>query len=468
MDPRYRAILVISSLLTFLWAVHVVWTVLLGTGADLTLYTRGVMVTGGGALAGFIVVWAAAALGNLRKSLKTGFEAEVVDEFGTGFEMVGADGKSMPFKLSLSKFLPQMVAPPSWPGLHPLEAELLGFLQGYRHWPISLKAQNVNSEASGGKEFTSLYEQAVARWQVIRHMPGSGPWHRVAALSKDLALVHAYREVRTTYPLWQVFKRDKVKFVSRCQPHGGITAFVISTFPAFRELKTSKDGNEIQKALLIAMRYHTNPTGLPLNSGPLARELVDFLWRADAQLQQLDVRELDHVTPEQLEDLRNNIKEQWLGLLSDLKPGAELTESETSLKLADGSVWMKQGALLAELATLLKPALRQALGLWETGGIEHPSWPHLSNVLLEEGLIANSYDGQAANNGCFTLLVGTQAWGPAVKLLVNVDKHVNLMRDWQALPSLAENPEVVMDGAQLTAHAQALAGNVDARLAELF
>lgn len=436
---------------------------------QLDIYINGIMVLGGSAFGGFMVVWAAAALGNLRKSLKTGFEAEVTDEFGTGFAMAGADGKPAPFKLSLSKFLPQMVAPPSWPGLHPLEAELLGFLQGYRHWPVDLKAQNKNQEASGGKEFASLYEQAVARWQVMRHIPGTGPWHRIAALAKDLALVHAYKEIRTTYPLWQLGKRDQVKFVARCQPHGGITAFVISTFPAFRELKGTAEGDAVQRALLVAMKYHDNPLMLPLNSGPLARELVDYLWRADAQLQQMDVRELDQLTPEQFEELRQNVKEQWLGFLDDLQPQAEFGGEVVCLKLQDGSIWLKQSALLAELALLLKPNLRQALGLWDTSAnLQHPSWPHLSHLLLEENWIANSHDGQAAGNGCFTLMLGAETWGPAVKLNLDLTKHATIAKTWQALPALERTPEIVMDGQQLAAHAQALAGNVDAKLAELF
>lgn len=469
MDPRYRAVLVISTLLIFLWTVHVVWTVLLGSGADLDLYSRGVVVMAGSAVTGFFMVWAAAALGNLRTNLKTGFEADAVDEYGTGFEMVGADGKAVPFKLSLSKFLPQMVAPPSWPGLHPLEAELLGFLQGYRHWPVDLRAQNIHHEASSGKEFASLYEQAVARWQVVRHMPGSGPWHRIAALAKDLALVHAYREVRTTYPLWQFSRRDEVKFVSRCQPHGGITAFILSTFPAFRTLKDTADGQEIQRALLVALRYHATPNLLPLNSGPLARELVDYLWRAEAQMQQLDVREMDQITPEQLEDLRKNVQEEWLGLLTDLAPEARLEDGVACLKLSDGSVWLKQDALLSSLASLLRPPLRQVLGLWDTGAnIRHPSWPHLCHVLLDAEMIANSHDGQAASNGCFTLMGGTQAWGPAVKLQPDPHRHTALLRQWQALPALPQPVEVVMDAQQLAAQAQAKAGNLDAQLAELF
>ena len=469
MDPKKRALWVIGSFLTFLWAVHVVWTVLLGKGLQLDAYMNGVMVLGCSVLAGFLVVWSAATLGNLRKNLKTGFEAEVTDEFGTGFAMAGADGKPAPFRLSLSKFLPQMVAPPSWPGLHPLEAELIGFLQGYRHWPVDLAAQNKNKQASGGKEFVSLYEQAVARWQIMRHMPGTGPWHRIAALAKDLALVHAYKEIRTTYPLWLLNKRDQVKFVPRCQPHGGITAFIFSTFPAFRALKGTAEGDAIQRALLLAMRYHNTPTMLPLNSGPLARELVDYLWRADAQLLQMDVREMDQITPEQLEELKVNMQEQWLGFLDSLEPQAVFGGEVTCIKLQDGSVWTTQSALLAEIALLMKPSIRQALGLWDTSAnIQHPSWPHLSNILQERGWIANQHDGQAAGNGCFTLMLGSETWGPAVKLQLDTLKHLNILKAWQALPGLDQTPEVVMDGQQLAAHALALSGNVDARLAELF
>ncbi|RYG62147.1 MAG: hypothetical protein EON60_00960 [Alphaproteobacteria bacterium] len=469
MDPRYRALLVISLLLMFLWAAHVIWTVLLGSGVNPDTYMQGVALLGGSSFIGFGVVWCIAWLGNLRNNMKTGFEADIVDEFGTGFEMMGPDGKPAPFKLSLSKFLPQMVAPPSWPGLHPLEAELIGFLQGYRHWPVDLAAQNVNQHASSGREFASLYEQAVARWQVMRHLPGTGPLHRIIALSKDLALVHAYREVRTTHPLKQFWLRDKVRFVARCQPHGGLGAFVLSTFPAFREIKGTPEGDEAQKALLVAMRFHATPTLLPLNGGPLARELVDYLWRADAQLQHLDVREMDQLTPDHLEDLKADIATQWLTLLADMKPSATLEDSPASLKLSDGSIWMRQDALLNELAPLLKPHMRQMLGLWDTSAnMAHPSWPHISNILLDLGFVANSHDGQAASNGCFTLMLGSQTWGPAMKLQTDPVKHASALRIWQDHSAMDVMPEVVMDAPQLAAQTRALAGNVEARLAELF
>lgn len=470
MGPAGRAVLVMSLLMMFIWAGHVAWTVLFGSGLDVATYARGVLLVGGGAVAGFALVWGATLLGDMRRNLTTGFEAGVTDEFGTEFQMATPDGKStVPFKLSLSKFLPQMVAPPDWPGLHPLEAELIGFLQGYRHWPVNLNAQNKHNEASPGREFTSLYELAVARWQVMRQIPGTTHWHRIVALAKDLALVHAYVEKRSSAPLWQVWKRDSVRFSQRCQAHGGLTACILSTFPAFRILKDSRDGAEIQRTLLVALRYHATPHLLPITSSPLARELVDYLWRADAQLQQLDVREIDQISPEQLDDLRANVSGQWPALLGELEPADHLDAGTTCLKLADGSVWLMQDALLQGLAPLLKPVLRQALGLWDTaGGLHHPAWPHLANLLQEAGLTGREHDGQNASNGCFTLLVGSQTWGPVLKLTPDPARYAALLKRWHDLPYLPQPAEVVMDLQQLTALTHVQAGHIDARLADMF
>ncbi|TKW60925.1 MAG: hypothetical protein DI628_08550 [Blastochloris viridis] len=470
MGPRGRAVLVMSLLMMFLWAAHVVWSVLLGTGLDTHRYAGSVLLLAGGALAGFVLVWAATLLGDMRRNLSTGFEAGVTDEFGTEFQMATPDGKSTtPFKMSLTKFLPQLVAPPDWPGLHPLEAELIGFLQGYRHWPVNLNAQNKRHEASPGREFASLYELAVARWQVMRQIPGATHWHRIAALSKDLALVHAFVEKRSSAPLSHFWKRDSVKFTQRCQAHGGITAFLLSTFPAFRAMKGTAEGEELQRTLLIALRYHATPHQLPLNSTPLAREIVDYLWRADAQLQQLDVRELDQMDAEQLDELRTNMASQWPALLNELEPASSLDSGTTCLKLADGSVWLKQEALLHVLAPLLKPTLRQTLGLWDTsGGLQHPAWPHLANQLQEAGFIAREHDGQNASNGCFTLLIHTHMWGPVLKLTPDAGRHTAVLKRWHELPSLPDQPEVVMDLQQLTAFAHVQAGHVDAKLSEMF
>lgn len=469
MGPKGRAVLVMSLLMMFLWAGHVMWSVLLGTGLNTQTYLHGISVLGGSALGGFVMVWLALLLGERRRKLATGFEAGVTDEFGTEFQMAQPDGRSLPFKMALTKFLPQTVAPPDWPGLHALEAELIGFLQGYRHWPVNLNAQNRRQEASPGREFASLYELAVARWQVMRQIPGSTHWHRIAALAKDLALVHAYTEKRSSAPWLHIWQRDTVTFSQRCQAHGGLTAFILSTFPAFRALKGTPDGDTLQRTLLVALRYHATPHLLPVNSTPLAREIVDYLWRADSQLQQLDVRQLDQMDAEQLDELRTNLLTQWPALLGELEPAASLDPAAPCLKLADGSVWLKQDTLLHLLAPLLKPNLRQTLGLWDTsGGLQHPAWPHLANQLQDMGLVAREHDSQHASNGCFTLLIGSLSWGPVLKLTPDAGRYTTLLKRWHELPALPEQPEVVMNLQQLTAFAHVQAGHVDAKLAEMF
>lgn len=390
-----------------------------------------------------------------------------MDEYGTGFAMSGPAGEPVPFKLSLSKFLPQLVAVPQWAGLHPLEAELMGFLHGYRHWPIDL-AQQGKGSISSSDGFTSLYEQALARWQIMRHMPGSGPFHRVMALARDLALVHAFKEERKTYSLKEFWKRDTVRFTLRCQPHGGIAAFVLSTFPAFKALGDSPEGLQAQRALLTGLRYHTASNMLPVNCGPVARELVDYLWRADAQLHELDVSDLDQMNPARVEMVRANVSEQWLAVLSEITVSNEPTAEMEAIKVHKDGVWLRQDRLLAHLAPLLRPEVRQMLRLWDLqGGLHHPSWAQLAPLLQDAGLIAATHDNQGAANGCFMLNLGDLTWGPAVKLVTDAAKLGPVAQKWLAMDGWHGVPEVLMDVGQLSAHAQAQAGNVDGRLAEL-
>lgn len=467
MDPRYRAVLVVSLLLFVIWLGQVSWTYLLGSGVIVDRYMDGLLIVGSATLGGFLLVWAAAKMMSRQARTKTGFEADVVDEYGTHFEMSGPDGRPVPFKLSLSKFLPLLVAVPQWPGLHPLEAELMGFLHGYRHWPVDLGQQGKGSIAASDG-FTSLYEQAMARWQIMRHIPGSGPWHRIMALAKDLSLVHAYKEDHTSYPLRDFWKRDRVRFTQRCQPHGGIAAFVLSTFPAFKALGETPEGIVTQRALLTALRYHATANLMPVNCGPVARELVDYLWRADAQLNQLDVSDIDQIDSSKRAQIQADIESQWLGLLTDTSLSRTPEADMEALKVQDGSVWLRQDRLLARLAPMLRPEVRQTLRLWDTdGGLQHPGWPSVVAILLDKGLIADAHDTHAAANGCFVLNVGDLTWGPAVKLVTDPAKHAPVLQKWQAMEGWQGMPEVLLDVGQLTAHAQAQVGNVDARLAEL-
>ncbi|MBI1308541.1 MAG: hypothetical protein GC129_01605 [Proteobacteria bacterium] len=460
MDPRYRFTIVVSFLLMGWWAYVVLTTFLFGErGLNVQRYGEGVLWVGLAALAGFTLIAAAAKLvAWQRKRQSTGFEAAPEDEFGTAFEMSDSAGNSSPFKIALSKFLPQLVAPPVWPGLTALETELLGFLNGYRQWPLDI----ANPE-------TSLYEQAVARWQVMRHLPGAGPWHRVVALAKDLALVYAYQEVRTTYPLHEFWKRDRIKFVQRSRPHGGMTAFVLSTMPAFRALAGNAEGQAMQRSLLTALRYHENPTLLPVNAGSFARELVDYLWRADAQLRQLDVEKLDELTPARAEELKGAVTGHWLGVLAELRLQETPSDAMQALKQADGAVWVKLQALLEHVAPMLSPDMRQLLGLWDTqGGMHHPAWAHLANILLDAGLIANSHDGVGAVNGCFILRAGELTWGPAVKIVTDPAKHQPVLKVWDGLVGYKGPVDIALDLGQLTAMATTRARELEVKMGELF
>jgi hypothetical protein len=468
MDPRYRFVFMVSILSLALWGSHAVWTLFHSTTFSFSLYQLQVALVGGSACAGFALVWAITSIIRWRQAPKTGFEADTHDEFGTLFEMVGTGpgGSMAPYKLSLGKFIPQLIATPADTDLHPLEAELLGFLNGYRTWPTDLAQQD------GGNAMVSLYEQSVARWQITRHLPGSHEFHRIAALAKDLAFVHAYQETRKTYTAKQFWKKDTVKWKLRCQPHGGLTAFVLSTFPAFRQLAKTPQGLQQQRALLTALRFHQTPGQLPLNAGPLARDILDYLWRADAQLQQLDVRALDDMTAEQRQSLETEIETHWLSLLGDITPTGSPHSDMTAIKASGNLVWLRLDVLLTNLGPLLSPPLRQQLQLWTIDphqpAINHPAWSHLATLLQDSGLIANEWEGQGAVNGCFNLQLDGLAWGPAVLLRLDPLKHAPVLREWDKVAPWPGVPELQMDINQLLSRARARAGDVDAHMSEMF
>ncbi|NBV54748.1 MAG: hypothetical protein EBR79_03440 [Proteobacteria bacterium] len=463
------------SLLMFGWWLYVVLTTFMfgPRGLNVERYQDGVLLLGGAAVAGFMLIWAIALLLSWQRNRRTGFEASVVDEFGTVFEMTGSDGRPEPFKLSLGKFVPQLIGAPdaadaAWAGMTPLEADLIGFLNAYRHWPLDLEQQKLPAD-----KMVSLYDAAFARWQVMRHLPGSGPWHRVMALAKDLALVHAYKEQRVEHPFREFWRRDDVVFSKRCAPHGGMAAFVLSTMPAFRALAQHSEGQVVQRALLTALRYHATPALLPINGGPLARELVDFLWRADAQLKLLDVGRVDQIADAQLASLREDLGRQWLALLASAEVDAGLGHEifKQANPLPHGTLWLRQDALLGRLGPLLSAELRQALELWDVPAagqaLKHPAWPHVAPLLLDLGLIANSHDGVAAVGGCFTLQAQGQVLPPMVKLVMDDAKHLPVLREWKKIEGFDGPVDVILEIGQLGAMATTKALAVDERIGAL-
>ncbi len=463
MDPRYRFTLVISILLVFWWAYVVVSTFLIGpAGLNWPRYQQGVMLVGGAATAGFFTVWLATRLIAWQRQRKTGFEAEPTDEFGTAYEMINSAGTSEPFNMALSKFQPSLIGtPPAHPQLAPLEAEILGFLNGFRHWPID----------PANPELT-LYEQSMARWQLMRQLPTATAWHRVVALAKDLSVVSSLEEIRIPPRWYQVTAQDKITFKRRSVPNAGMSALILSTLPAFRALQHQPEGPAAARAMLCALRYAQTPQELPLNAGPLASSLVEGLARIESQLGLLDVAELDQLTPTRKEALTQAVLESWASVLDGQTPQAELLDTTTLYRSGGLSPqhWLKVATLLASLGPKLSAELRTTLKLWDAPPGDprhHPSWNHLNPLLQELGFIEPKAFGVAAELGTFTLANGAQLWGPCVLLNLNEPRTLALKTKWQTLPQ-GPLAELALDPASLKARAELHLQTLDGKLREAF
>lgn len=467
MDPRYRFAIVISTLLVVWWLWVVLSTYLFGeTGLNVVRYQIGIILVGFSVLSGFFAVWLAYRLILWHRTGKTGFEAEPTDEFGTAFSMMGAGGKSGPYHIALSKFQPTLIAPPlTDPSLHPLEAELIGFLQGFRHWPLDLK----NPE-------TSLYEDAISRWQAAKALPGNNALVRIAALSVHLGCVQAYEEQRTTAPWWHPLKRDVIRFKLRTDPRPGMSALLLSTMPAFRAMGNTPEGQATQRGLLAALRYNNTPQGLPLNAGPLAAQIIEGLQRTELSIQHLDRSGLDELTPARRTELLEALPTYWLTALGAQTPTHVLTPNTTLLvHMADTPIaWLNLHAFLTNLGPQLEPALRHILHLWEptntAQGTQHPAWVHLLPLLQEANLIQAEHLGVSALAGTFMLQTtdGTP-WGPALKLNLQHPILSSMIGTWASTsgtpnpaPELALLPETLRERATLQVQ------NLDAKLREMF
>jgi hypothetical protein len=457
--PKFRFALLVGALVVAWWAYDVTSTYLLGErGLNFARYVNGVVAIAMAVAGGFMVVWAATAMLHRAERRRTGFESQVTDSFGTTFKMSGA-----PFPISLSKFLPELIAPPRWAGLSPLESELIGFLNGYRDWPADLDR---------GDE--TLYQHAMRLWDAMRRLPGAGPLHRAAALAQGLGKVYAFEEIRTPSPWWELGKRDSVRFRRRCREHGGMAAFILATMPGFAQLGDSPtQTRERQRALLTALRYHHAPNTLPTNAGPLARELMDYLHRARRGAAQAGTTA--HTAPDAntLAQLKTIVTDHAASFVDDVllaSDGAFPSNAEAVL-MPNGALLMRLESLMARLAGLLPPEMRDALNLWDFGaGPAHPAWPHVRTALVQAGTLTLQWDDMQSANGTFTFMLAFATGTQRVEHMVVLTPPAPLkqkMLDQQAASvftglALVQTPPDQMK-VEFTHHANA----VGLRLAEL-
>ncbi|MFZ2619706.1 MAG: hypothetical protein WAX89_02435, partial [Alphaproteobacteria bacterium] len=259
--------LVMILLATALWGYVLITHFLLADdGLHFGRYISGALTVGAATLAGYLLIVFGVHMLDFRDSHKTGFEASTVDHTGTTFNL----------KLSLSKFLPDIVNPPVASGLSALESELIGFYNSLGTWPYDLSRPDYH-----------LNTHAFAFWRIMCGLPNVTSIHRVAALAYDIGKVYAYREKRTIPPWWQWREKPTSRYSFRSHEHGGMAAFLLSQMPAFHQFPEGLDAERartVRRALLTAIRYSRDPLKLPSNSDPLARDILDMLSRAQANM----------------------------------------------------------------------------------------------------------------------------------------------------------------------------------------
>lgn len=440
-DPKFRFALLVSMLVLGGSTAQVLFTYVFGNeGLNLRHYFSGVVEVSSSTIGGYLFIWLCIKIITLSQYRKTGFEATYVDETGTEFN----------FPVSLSKYLPEIVAPPLNTSLHPLESELIGFINGYHIWPYNLKSGN-----------ETLFKRATSQWKAMSALKGTNHLHRIAALAQDLGVVYAYEEKRKKFPFIEFWKRDKVGFAQRCDLHGGLSAFILSTFPAFRDLHPDKETSERQcRALLTAIRYRNDPIHMPMNCDPLAREIYEFLHVAEYHAEQANKAERSSFSPDE-NDIMAFDRELFSYFQAavrelEINPASFSAESSDGVYTGNGLAIVRMSRLTKRYAKLLSPPLRNTFNLWQPSDSEHASWPYFIKALRQHDLLHESWeDVNAGEDGMFNLRINGVTLPRCVILNISNENYPELRKyldsqpRWTGLVELQQNPEELLEDVQI-------------------
>lgn len=436
-DPRFRFTLLIV-LLAFVTITSTLVYYYFYKGLNWGQYFHGVFNIGSSAIGGFMFVLICTKFITFNKNKKTGFEASYIDETGTGFN----------FPVSLSKFLPELVAPPiSNKQLSRLEAELIGFLNGFRNWPYDITGQNPKS----------LYDHSIEQWKAMRSLPNTGPLHYAAALAQDLSLIYAYKEKRKKFPLSQFWRRDVVKFSRNSVEHGGLSATILATIPAFKELgDDTKTNQKYRRAILTAIRYRDNPTSIPVNCDPLGKDIYESLHKAyQKSLEKPDGKGFQ---PEesQIKMFNHEIYSFYQGVLKELEINpANVTNESDGVYLGGGILMISFTNIVKKYSKLLTPTSRGNFKLWDTPTGVHPSWPYFIQAFKDLGAYQDKWDDIEPNNtGTFNLKANNIAFPYAIFLNIEREKFPELRQtldtypQWQGHIEMHKNEETLIQEVQ--------------------
>lgn len=445
-DPKFRFAILMSIFMVLAVGASLIKTYVFdGVTLDLAAYVVGIMRVGGATLGGFIFVWASVKIITFDKYKKTGFEATFRDETGTGYN----------FPVSLNKFLPDVVAAPMGANLHPVEADIIGFMNGFKHWPLSV-------EDPHGKK---LYDYALLQWRAMQQLPGTSALHRIVALAQDLGLVNVYKEKRSAYPWWQFWMKDKVRFERRCQFHGGYSASVLSTMPHFNTMP-----ERTRRAILLAVRYRDNPVMIPANCDPIAFELYEALHRAERKAKEIERGQTSNFSPSDVQVAQFNAEVgaffQAAVRRMEINPANPLTKNN-GICLNEGVVLIQMGPFMQNFASLLTPDTRDAFNLWDVPLSEHPSWPYMVNALRGVEVLQETWEDVTAPQGLFQFNANDTAFENAFLIKITNARFPDLRSSLDNLPRWQGYVSVLQDSGHLLNEVEAKAQRIDTLLQQL-
>lgn len=450
-DPRFRFTLLIILMATVL-SVGILTYYVFYKGLNWEIYFSGIFNIGGSVLGGMAFIWICTQFITFNKKKATGFEATYIDDTGTGFN----------FPISLSKFIPDIIAAPySIEGLSPLEAEILGFLNAYRNWPYDIT----------GKSNKTLYQHAIEQWHAMKATPGTGPLHRAAALAQDLSLVYAYSEKRKKFPYSQFWKRDIVTYNRRCNEHGGLSTTILATMPTFRKLGHDEKSNQkFRRAILTAIRYRDNPTSIPANCDPLAKDIYESLHKAYQKSLESPEDSGFNPTENQIKTFNHEIYSYFQGVLkeSDINP-AHVTAESDGIYLGKGIVMLSFSKLVERYSRLLTPTSRGNFQLWEVDAQKHLSWPYFIQALKDIGAYKENFeDITACTGGTFALKANNVNFPHAIFVEIDLETFPELRQSMDTYPAWQGVIEVQKTESTLLNEVQRKVNAIDAMIKNVY
>lgn len=419
--PQFRFALLISLFVIFGTLGQVLYSYSFGkNGLNFDVYLNGVLNISGAAFGGFFFIWVCSKFITFNGLKSTGFEGVYKDEYGTNFVF------SHP--ISLTKFLPELIAKPLGLNLSPLENELIAFLSGFKNMPFDIY----------DPKSVSLHDYSIGMWQQSKGIKGSNSYHHITALSKYLGYTYVYKSKRKTYPLWQFWAKDKITYSKRCQFHGGFSSFILSTMPSFNLLD-----EKTKRALLVAVRFADNPAYIPVNCDALTYNLYENTHKAEQRMKKLLNKKIDHAidpTETDIMQFKAQFKDFFQTSIKDLSLNPETpTNQSDGIYMGMGEAIIKMPALLNALSKNLTPDIRTAMDLWEISPKYQKAWDYIIDVLEKNDLLLKHLDEQKISSPINTFIVDNFAIRNAVLIKIEQKSFADLRTFLDTLPAFKSN-----------------------------